>query len=339
MVPETMNQPHEAIKSKRPIILAFFLILSLLLGLAAIGFCSYNFVIQKQIEEQQEATLQSNVAKLSHNIDQIADSLGQRQAELQQLEQQQDKSEQWQLQEIYHAIRLADLNLKYGQDPGSALQLLSSVAQELAKVDDPKFDQLRQVLAKDIASIRALQTLDISSILVKLQALSEQILTLPVLNIVPPSQNQAPPSQTTITTHNWWQKSWQQTWQVIQQLVVIRHYDQTSRPLLTQEQQHLLATLIQMHLTQAQWAVLHYNQALFNQSLQQVFKLMQMNYSAGPQKAAFVSSLAELQAINLNLPKPELANTLAAIPMEQNSGPSSPKARPTPSRKQEAALV
>lgn len=293
---------------------------ALSLALLALGACGYNYMLNLKLQRAQQVQFGQKFTPLEQNLTQLETKLSERQGQLAQLEQRLDNLSQikdqntWQLQEVAYLLQLADLNLKYQHDPEAALDLLLQADAQIAKLNQPKLIQLRQMLARDITSVRAVQTVDITGALTKLQALSEAVSNLPQRSLEPDQALEQAKSPTTppVSAH-WWQKIAQQTWQVIQSLVTIRHYNETHHPILTQEQQFLLTSLIQFHLAQAQWAAIHYNQDLYQQNLQRAVQLTQTSFGNSPQKIAFSTELKELQSIHLTVVMPELTNTIATV--------------------------
>jgi len=291
---------------------------ALSLALLALGACGYNLMLNLKLQRTQQAQFGQKFANLEQNLTQLEAKLSERQGQLEQrldnLTQAKDQNT-WQLQEVVYLLQLADLNLKYQHDPEASLDLLLQADALIAKLNQPKFIQLRQMLARDITSVRAVQAVDITGALTKLQALSEAVNNLPQRS--PESDQALEQAKSPITTPpaptHWWQTIAQQTWQVIQSLVTIRHYNETHHPVLTQEQQFLLTSLIQFHLAQAQWAAIHYNQDLYQQNLQRAAQLTQTSFGNSPQKIAFSTELKELQSLQLTVVMPELSNTIATV--------------------------
>lgn len=318
----------------------------IMLSLIAVGISVYTLTINKQ----QQKTFSQQVDSFRQELSQTNNKLQQRQIEIAQLEQHlykiTDSTNQndWQMQAIAYLIQLADLNLRYQHDPNTAISLLTKADEQIAKLNNSRLTQLRQMLARDIASVRAVQAIDLTGILTKLQALAEQVNTIPTLTPEPVNQKQ-PPAKIIQTNEIWYQRITHELWHAIKNLVTIRYYDTATKPLITEEQRYLLTTLIQTHLTQAQWAALHYNQALFQQNLQQAIELSQINFGNSPQKTAFLAQLTELQRTNLTLPMPELTNTLAFLSQltsdaSKNAAPAKPITDKTDkSKPQESALV
>lgn len=306
-----------------------------------LGLSIYNLIIVKNLQQNQQAAYTQQTAEFKLQLAQQHTLLRQQQAALSQTQQQltaittNQTDNNWQLQEISYLVRLADLNLKYLHDPVPVLALLETADLQLRQMNNPQFDKLRQQLARDINSIRILQAIDIAGILAKLQALSDEVNKLPSLsNSMPPASLAEPQSTTVTTSQQRWQTAWQQVKQTLQNLVIIRHYDQAAQPVLSQEQKQLITLLIQMRLAQAGEAVLQRNQNLLQQNLQTAMQLVQINFGATPQKAALLSDLAALQQIQLLPTNPDLSNTLAAISQTLHTSAQSS----TPQLGQQSAL-
>ncbi len=332
--------------TSKKLVLSLAKLTILVLTLAAIGLSIYNLLLTKHLEEKNQLNWEQKFHEIEQTLRQYENQALQRETEISRVEQQvailsQIKDNNaWQLQEVNYLLQLADLNLKYQHDPATAINLLTLADEKIARLNQPQFNQLRQMLSRDIASIRVVQAIDVTGILAKLQTMSERLKTLPVIidkqelsaNSTQPAANQS--------IGAWWQKALEQIRQVLQRLIVIHHYDETTKPLVTKDQQYLLATLIHFHLSQAQWAALHYDQDLFQQNLQRAKELIQMTFGTSSEKTALLTECSELQQINLAVAMPELGNTMASIPQLQqdNTKPPLPMAKVQPNKPEKSTL-
>jgi uroporphyrin-3 C-methyltransferase len=325
-----------------------------LLALIALGLSGYNLYLTRKLQQTNASDLFQRFNEVQQTLGQFNDKASQTDSEILQLNQRVDKLNQvkqnntWQMQEIDYLLHLANFNLKYQHDPATTISLLSLADERLAKLNNPQLNQLRQLLARDIASIKVIEAIDVTGILARLQALTEKIKTLPTLTAEPSTQTIAIGQNSGSLTGAWWQRALQQGLNALQHLVTIHHYDETTRPLITKEQQYLLTTLIEIYLSQAQWAALHYEQNLWQNNLQQALELTEMTFGTSPQKTAFLAELGQLKKLNLAIPMPDLSNTIANVPQahikpsESEQALSQPKAQPAKPIKptqQESALV
>lgn len=220
-----------------------------------------------------------------------------------------------QMSEISQLIQLAHYNLIYLKDPNSALLALTLANKQLTELTNPpaSLDTLHNLLKQNIASLNTLPHLDLSSILTQLNTLQTQIPQLSLLNTTPRSNETVSPSPQT-TSEKKWLSAIQASLHSFQQLIVVRHLDKPIQPLLPQVQQQYLQHNLQLLLQQAQWALLHQQQAIYQTSLQQVKETIQQHFvENSPTSQAIIQKLNELEKINLQPSLPDLMPTLQAI--------------------------
>lgn len=260
-------------------------------------------------------------------------SLEQLQQEVQELQKQQavmaaklagGGNQHWLLADAMYLTRLASDQLQVNHDPAMALKLLRMADQRVAVLTGSQYTPIRHVFAKDILQLQLVPTVDVGGLVAKLITLSEQISRLPLVQptMAPPVSAPVTPVATTAATENlpWWQKLWFKVKQELRSLVVVRHLDVPVTPLLSVEQQsdvnQQLATLLQ----QAQWAVLHQNQQVYQLSLTQAAVLINRYYALNQQATKVIlQQLSDLQAINIAPQLPDLSDALVLLVAAQQN--------------------
>lgn len=261
-----------------------------------------------------------------------ATSLEQLQQEVQQLQKQQavmaaqlagNGNQHWLLADAMYLTRLASDQLQVNHDPQMALKLLRMADQRVAMLTGSQYTPIRHVYAQDIMQLQLVPTVDVGGLVAKLIALSEQISKLPLVQptLAMPTAAPATPAATAETENlRWWQKLWLKVKQELRALVIVRHLDEPVTPLLSVEQQsdvnQQLATLLQ----QAQWAVLHQNQQVYQLSLTQAAVLVKRYYALNQQATQVIlQQLSDLQATNIAPQLPDLSNALALLVAAQQN--------------------
>ena len=218
-----------------------------------------------------------------------------------------------QLSEVKQLIQLAHYNLIYLRDPSSALSALHLADKQLAELNSPPvaLDTLRNLLAQNIANLNALPHLDLSSALTQLNALQIQATQLPLLNNESTVKEASPNAK---TSEKKWLNAIEASLHSFQQLIVIRHLDKPIQPLLPEAQQQVLQHNLQFLLQQAQWALLHQQQTIYQASLLQAKKAIQQHFAENSSVVqAMIQRLNELEKINLQPSLPDLTSTLQAV--------------------------
>lgn len=219
------------------------------------------------------------------------------------------------LNEAKELIQLANYNLFYLRDQNSALSALNLANNQLTDVSNSpaSLETLRNLLTQNIAKLNALPHLDLGNTLAKLNSLKAQVAELPLLSTTLTTKEIVnPPSQA--TSEKKWMNAIQTSLHSFQQLIVVRHLDKPIEPLLPQIQQQYLQQNLQLLLQQAQWALLHNQQAIYQSSLQQTKEAIQQYYiEKSPTAHTIIQQINELAEINLQTALPDLSPTLEAI--------------------------
>ena len=183
---------------------------------------------------------------------------------LNQLSQQtNNQAEDWVLDETLYLLKLAQYNLVFLNDTELATNLLKTANQNLVDLNDAALLPARQTVTNALTQLSNTPNVDITSLLLQLNAISVEIEQLPF------APNRLPkPVETPIqsaTPQTWWQ----QLTQNLKKVVIIHRLQRPIMPMLSPEQRGFLIDNIQYQLSQAQWAVLHHKQPLYKASLNQ----------------------------------------------------------------------
>lgn len=182
---------------------------------------------------------------------------------------QNTNQESWLISEARYLIKLADAHLRYTFNLPVAIQLLQSADQALADVKDPKWIEVRQALAKDIATLESTPQIDVDGIYAKLAAVGSEIPQLPLINQPTPAQSANGSALQDQAQSTWWKRGLDNTWASLQKLVVVRYNEKGTLPILLPEQKSILYQNLYAQIAQAMWALLHGQQDIYLTSLAQ----------------------------------------------------------------------
>lgn len=219
------------------------------------------------------------------------------------------------LNEAKKLIQLANYNLVYLRDQNSALFTLNLANKQLSELSNSSFslETLQNLLSQTIAKLNALPHLDLSNRLAQLNSLQAQIAELPLLSATLATKEIAN-FQPQTSSEKKWINAIQTSLHNFQQLIVIRHLDKPIKPLLPQIQQQYLQQNLQLLLQQAQWALLHNQQTIYQSSLQQAKEAIQLYFvEKSSATQTIIEQISKLQKIDLAAILPDLNPTLDAI--------------------------
>lgn len=315
-----------------PALLAIVLALA---ALGAIGWLHYrddtrreldDFRVQSLIEQQSIALdqLRQHSADLSANAraarEELAAQVRQlqaaQQAQLQRLEQltATDRSD-WRLAEAEYLLQIANQRVQLGGDPRAALQQLEAADAIVRGIDDSALLPTRTALARDIAALKAVPTVDVDGIYLALDAAARQIAQLKLINpptLQPGAESPPPPEGA-----GWGERLQSGLHAAVAKLlhyVQIRRRDQPYQPLLAPEYEAALRQTLQLMVEQAQAALLSGNQQLYTFSLGKASDAVTRYFTVDEQATkAVADTLDELRGRQITAPLPDISASRQAL--------------------------
>ncbi len=261
---------------KTPLVVALVALLFALIAVAGTFYMWQQFQISRQHASAQINKLQKDLSYARILLDQQEQALQAEQRNLQALMQQNQQREGGRvLIEVNYLVKLAAFHLIFESNIILARQLLKTADQWIAMDQIPALWPLRQVFAQDIAMLDAAPTVDLPGLVARVGALSQQAEELPevpVSVLQKKSDVIAIPDQPakTSTTLGKLKHFTSAIGDALSNMVVVSRDNKLAPSLLTTEQRIYVVTNIQSQLTLAEWAAVHRQAAIYEQSLLQV---------------------------------------------------------------------
>ncbi len=215
----------------------------------------------------------------------------------------------------HQLIQKAHDSLIYLHDLNNALAELTLADKQLVELSRlAPIDTIHNLLMQNIASLKALQQVDISHALTQLNTLQNQVIQLPLVSSLSSTKKTTSAVTSPTISKKKWTSAFQSSLRSFQQLIVIRHLDKPIEPLLPEIQQQYLYHNLKLLLQQAQWALLYRQQKIYQSSLQQAKEAIQKYFSSSVSTTqTSIQTINELEKINLQPNLPDLSPTLVAI--------------------------
>jgi len=225
----------------------------------------------------------------------------------------------WLLAEAEYLLRLANQRLLTERNVENALSLLNSADNILRDIDDPKLLPVREALARNIVALKSQPKVDREGLFLRLKALAQQTLSLPML---PPAMSDSQVEPATSAEQQDGASTWysplvdagRRVLAEAKKLVVVRHRADPVDPLLTPEQEQLLRLQLGALFEQAQLALLREEQLIYRASLararEQLSRYFEMN---DRQAEGLVAQLAELEHEQIVQVRPDISDGLDAL--------------------------
>lgn len=321
--------------------------LAILLGLVAVGGSAGHYYWQQSQQQVQANQLaqQANTAisqQQAQNVAQFENLLKQQEQQLtdkftefasrqlgqQVLEQQgrieqletamarlsQRQSSDWLVSEAEYLLRVASRSLLFKQDSQAAIALLNDADERLATLNQDQYFAVRAAIHQDIQTLQGLPAFDNETVLLKLLALQQQSLNLP---IVIPDEIAPDPDLVLSENPDDWQRNLLVTVQkFIEGFVKVRRRadSEAVKPVLSAEQHRNLSQNLALKIQQVQQAVNHQQQALYLSSLQDIQFWLERYYDLDSAEViAFLDSVKALQGQTISFQSPPLLLSVAAM--------------------------
>jgi len=232
--------------------------------------------LQEKLGDRWQRQLQENLGELKGELteDSSRQALALESVEAQLAEQRRELARigandrgSWLLAEAQYLLRLANQRMIMAGDTVAAQALLSSADRVLRELDDVGLHAVRGAVATDLAAVRAVPTIDVEGIYLRLAALVEQagklvIFQLPERELQPRPDAAAPDWQARL------QQGYEDALTKLSDYVIIRRRDVPVQALIDPQWEGLVRQNLRMLLEQAQVALLSGNQSLYSESLQ-----------------------------------------------------------------------
>jgi uroporphyrin-3 C-methyltransferase len=326
----------EPVHTKSSSVLAIFALVLVVIALLAIGgigwkgfeFSQQLLTLSHQLEQSTEknTVLAVQLANTEKNV-KLHNKQSQQNAERIAQLPGADRND-WLLAEAEYLLRLANQRLGLEKDWQGAVAILVAADTVLAETENPLISSVRQLLAKELQTLRAVPAVDLTGAVARLQAVQDQInelewmpRTLPKVTAV---VKEAADPEAAATA---WDKFLSKALAGIGTIVRIREHDQVLPAPLTPDQHYYLQQNMNLMLEQAQVALVRQQDALYKQSIARTLGwLEEFSIVKNTKTAAVKATLVELSAWNVAPEFPEISGSLLELRKllgQQRRSPSS----------------
>ncbi|WP_420474108.1 uroporphyrinogen-III C-methyltransferase [Noviherbaspirillum sp. ST9] len=242
----------------------------------------------------------------------------------------------WALAEIEQVLSTASQQLQLAGNVQGAVIALQNADNRLSRSDKPQFIIIRRAIAKDLERLKALPTVDLTGIALRLDSIIGQIDSMPLLadekpaaaatqprvprrapKAVESSKAQAPgaPSSDWLgdleeVWHSWTSEMWSE----IRQLIRVRNVETSDALLLSPTQAYYARENVKLRLLNARLALLTRNESAFRSDLIAAQDAIAKYFDTRAKQTQTTQALLrQVQASNLSIEMPTLAESLNAV--------------------------
>lgn len=223
----------------------------------------------------------------------------------------------WLLAEAEYLLRIANQRLLIEKDIRGALSALQSADEVLRESDDIGVYPVRQQLAREVQSLRSIQSVDRTGLYLRLEAAIAAIndLTdLALINDRAPGFGMLADENTPADGSNRFTRAWNRFLDTLKEVVVIRRMDEPVKPLLSPDQSAWARLNLQLMLEEAEMAVLRGNQPLYERALNKAITTINDWYdSTNPTISGLNETLTELARGDVDPELPDISQSLGLL--------------------------
>ena len=256
---------------------------------------------------------------------------------LEQLYQDLSKSrDEWALSEVEQVLSTASQQLQLAGNVQGALIALANADRSLSRSDKPQFITIRRAIARDTEKLRALPSLDMAGVALRLDNVIAQVDTLPMLADEKPSLPSrpdqpepvvaarkgakaapvlpAPPMGLAERAQQTWRNWSDEMWTEVRQLIRVRSVEEPAALMVSPTQAYFLRENLKLRLLNARLALLSRNEAAFRADLDAAQEALLKYFDTRVRSTQTAQAqLRQVQANNLAIEMPTLSDSLNAV--------------------------
>ncbi len=260
---------------------------------------------------------------------------------LEQLYQDLSKNrDDWALSEIEEVLSTASQQLELAGNVQGALIALQNADKSLSRSDKPQFIAIRRAIARDLDRLKALPTVDVPGIAVRLDSIIGQIDSMPLLSDEKPVVSVTEPKKQPVraapkaaakpngkgqpadaSSSDWladtqekWQSFSAEMWTELKQLVRIRSVDTPDALLLSPTQAYYARENLKLRLLNARLALLSRNEFAFRNDLAAAQDTIAKYFDTRAKQVQTTQAmLKQVQGSNLSIQMPTLSESINAV--------------------------
>ena len=257
---------------------------------------------------------------------------------LEQLYQDLSKNrDDWALAEIEQVLSTASQQLQLAGNVQGALIALQNADRSLSRSDKPQFITIRRAIARDLDKLKALPSLDMIGIALRLDSIIGQVDGMPLLSDEKPAlpatqpknervrrSNRAPTAATAErgnVSSDWltvlddkWQSWLNEMWTQVRQLIRVRSVDTPDALLLAPGQAYYARENLKLRLLNARLALLSRNESVFRSDMLAAQDAITKYFDTRAKQTQVAQALLkQVQSSNLSIEMPTLVDSLNAV--------------------------
>jgi uroporphyrin-III C-methyltransferase len=210
----------------------------------------------------------------------------------------------WNRAEALYLIELAQRRLSFDHDTTTAIAALESADSRLASLRDASLDTVRERIAKDLQTLRAVPEPDRTGIVTRLLAIESQAGSLPLKGILV-GQRVAPESAN--ESSSWTTRAWNAITETFERMFVVRRVDADHSSLVTLEQQALRRQHLALLVYSARSAAIRNDQVAYRVALDEASSWLNQYFDRSAAVDSASREIAALEQIDISPALPDIS--------------------------------
>jgi uroporphyrin-3 C-methyltransferase len=225
----------------------------------------------------------------------------------------------WQVAEIEYLLRLANHELQLGGRIDTALAALAAADGRLAALGEPRFVPVREAIAREKDSLRAVVQPDRTGKALALSSLIARVDALALAYGIP--ERQRVDADTPIGEAGVWERLRSRTTGIFRELVTVRHEDMPVRPLLAPEQEYFLRLNLKLKLESARLALLEDDPVVWRAALREARDWLDRWFDVDETAVSSAADeLERLAATEIRPQRPDISRSLELLRQRREAG-------------------
>ena len=269
----------------------------------------------KLLARQAQETMRESQAKIAVLEGKLAESQSQQLA-LESLYQELSRNrDEWALAEIEQVLTIAAQQLQLSGNVRAALMALQLAESRLARADRPQFIAVRKAVARDIERLRALPSIDIAGVSLRLDGLVAAVDALPLaFDERTAEAGKGGKQGAKDPPEGFFARFGSELWGELKSLVRIRAVEAPEPPLLAPAQAYFLRENLKLRLLNARLALAMRDETGFREDLRVAQSWLNRYFDIRAKPAAgFAGQLKQLGATSFTFELPTLADSLESV--------------------------
>jgi uroporphyrin-3 C-methyltransferase len=223
----------------------------------------------------------------------------------------------WSRAEAIYLVELAQRRLSFDRDLPTAIVALELADTRLASLHDSSLQPVRERIARDLQTLRAVPDPDRNGLIARLSAIETQTDQLPLKGTLVGKRSNETPAY---TTQSFFQRVWQSVVATLDRMISVRRIKNSNSEIVTLEEQSLRRQHLSLLIYTAKQAVTRSDRISYQSTLAEMQSWLAQYFAESPTVDAANQDIGAMLAIDIAPPLPDIS--VATQLLMRNAPPS-----------------